>query len=136
YSHWGTLVRTSRCKWGMDKHGDSELRTLWIWGAWRDDRTQQQFRSTRQLFLLSQPSTSSCVLPSLPVLLVGYHEVVVRFVFAACSLLSMAVMYALTRRLYGHTRAVWSAVFFTLTPMFAYFGRMPDHEAPAMLLLL
>lgn len=75
-------------------------------------------------------------LPSLPVLLVGYHEVVVRFVFAACSLLSMAVMYALTRRLYGHTRAVWSAVFFTLTPMFAYFGRMPDHEAPAMLLLL
>lgn len=75
-------------------------------------------------------------LPSLPVLLVGYDEVVVRFVFAACTLLSIAALYRLVRRLFGHTQALWSAAFYGFTPMIAYFGRMPDHEAPAILLLL
>jgi 4-amino-4-deoxy-L-arabinose transferase-like glycosyltransferase len=75
-------------------------------------------------------------LPSLPVLLFGYHEVLVRFVFAACSLLSIAAFYALTRRLFGNSQAISGTAFYAFTPMLAYFGRMPDHEAPALLLLL
>lgn len=75
-------------------------------------------------------------LPTLPVLLVGYDEAIVRFVFAACTMLAVAALYALVRRLFGRARGMWSAAFFAFTPMIAYFGRMPDHEAPALLILL
>lgn len=75
-------------------------------------------------------------LPSMPVLLVGYHEAVMRFVFAACTLLSAAALFAFVRVLLGQTQALWSMAFYLFTPMTAYFGRMPDHEAPALLFLM
>lgn len=75
-------------------------------------------------------------LEALPVLLAGYHEALIRFVAAACTLLSAAALYVLARRLRGERFALWSMIFYLFTPLMAYFGRMPDHEAPALLLVL
>ena len=75
-------------------------------------------------------------LSALPVLLTGYSEALLRFVAACCTILSTAAIYVLARRLAGQKYGFWSAVFFALTPMMAYFGRMPDHEAPALLICL
>ncbi|MDZ4763088.1 MAG: glycosyltransferase family 39 protein [Chloroflexota bacterium] len=75
-------------------------------------------------------------LPTAFVLAIGYDEAIVRFVFACTTLISFAVLYTLTRRLFDQQTALWAVVLYAFTPMIAYFGRMPDHEAPALLLLL
>ncbi len=69
-------------------------------------------------------------------LMFGYNEALIRFVAAACTLMSAAALYVLARRLKGQTFALWSTVFYLFTPMTAYFGRMPDHEAPALMFCL
>ncbi len=75
-------------------------------------------------------------LSALPVLLVGYDETLLRFVAAGCTLIGAAALYVFARRLKGERFALWSAAFYLFTPMTAYFGRMPDHEAPALLFVL
>ena len=75
-------------------------------------------------------------IPALPVLLVGYDEAILRFAAACCTMIGAAALYVLARRLAGRTFALWSAAFYLLTPMTAYFGRMPDHEAPALMFCL
>ncbi len=75
-------------------------------------------------------------LSALPVLLAGYSEALVRFVAAACTLISAAALYVLARRLAGQKYALWSLGFYLFTPMMAFFGRMPDHEAPALMFSL
>jgi 4-amino-4-deoxy-L-arabinose transferase-like glycosyltransferase len=73
---------------------------------------------------------------ALPALLTGYSEALLRFVTASCTLLSIVAIYLLARRLAGEKYALWSAAFYSFTPMMTYFGRMPDHEAPALLVAL
>ncbi|MFN8527991.1 MAG: glycosyltransferase family 39 protein [Anaerolineae bacterium] len=73
---------------------------------------------------------------ALPALLIGQAEVVFRFTFASMTLLSAALLYRLSKRLYSHEEAVLGLACFVTIPMIAYFGRMPDHEAPAILWLL
>lgn len=75
-------------------------------------------------------------LAAFPVLLAGYDEAMIRFGAAACTLIGGAAFYALARQLSGRKAALWSMIFYLLTPMMAYFGRMPDHEAPALLFVL
>ncbi len=72
-------------------------------------------------------------LAAFPALIVGYNETLLRFVMASCTLIGIAALYALARRLAGRSFALWSAAAYALTPMLAYFGRMPDHEAPAIM---
>jgi 4-amino-4-deoxy-L-arabinose transferase-like glycosyltransferase len=59
----------------------------------------------------------------------GYHELGVRFAFAAASLISVCAIYVLARRLYNEKIAFWTAFFYAFTPMVAYFGRVTGHEA-------
>lgn len=70
------------------------------------------------------------------VLPVGYSEALLRFLAAGCTLISAAAFYGLARRLAGQQFALWCTAFYLLTPMMAYFGRMPDHEAPALMFTL
>ncbi len=75
-------------------------------------------------------------LAAFPALLTGYSEALLRFVMASCTLIGIAALYALARRLGGRSFALWSAAAYAFTPMLAYFGRMPDHEAPALMFSL
>jgi hypothetical protein len=75
-------------------------------------------------------------LSALPALLVGYDETLIRWVAACCTMLGASALYVLARRLNGTRFAMWGAAFYLLTPMTAYFGRMPDHEAPALMFVL
>lgn len=68
--------------------------------------------------------------------LFGNHEAVLRLVMVATTLISTAAFYVLVRRLIGVRGALWAAGFYVLTPMIAYFGRMPNHEAPALMFTL
>jgi 4-amino-4-deoxy-L-arabinose transferase-like glycosyltransferase len=76
----------------------------------------------------------------------GYSEALVRFVAAGCTLLSMAALYLVARRLSprrlsarrlgGQNYPFWCVAFYAFTPMMAYFGRMPDYEALSLLICL
>lgn len=60
--------------------------------------------------------------------LFGFHEASARWVAAAATLISVAAIYALARKLYKGKRPFWAAALYALTPAMLYFGRMPDHE--------
>lgn len=62
----------------------------------------------------------------------GFHELSFRYVAAVMTLISTVAMYVLSRRLVSHHQALWATGFYALTPMMLYFGRMPNHEAPAL----
>ena len=66
----------------------------------------------------------------------GFHEAVARWVMASATLISIAALYALARRLYDHRRAWWAMAFYAFTPMVLYFGRIPDHEPPTLAIVL
>lgn len=56
-----------------------------------------------------------------------------RYGFAVATWLSVAAFYVLVRRLYGERVAWWAAAFFALTPMVAYYGRVPGHDQLGLL---
>jgi hypothetical protein len=87
------------------------------------------------LFYTSHPPIAVWM-PTALVSLTGYHEAVMRFLFAALTLLGAAVLYCLAHALRGAAFARWTLLFYAAMPMTAFFGRMPDHEAPALLWLL
>jgi 4-amino-4-deoxy-L-arabinose transferase-like glycosyltransferase len=64
----------------------------------------------------------------------GFHEATARWVAAALTLISVAAIYALARRLGSRSgrRAIWVAALYALSPAMLYFGRMPDHECLAL----
>ncbi|MDX2160120.1 MAG: glycosyltransferase family 39 protein [bacterium] len=72
-------------------------------------------------------------LPTALISVIGYDETVMRFTFAALTLIGAAALYRLVRGLLGERWAWWTLAFYIAMPMTAYFGRMPDHEAPALL---
>jgi len=65
----------------------------------------------------------------------GETELAARLIPALCTLVSSAAFYTLARRLWDDKTAFWSAGFYALTPMLLYFGRMPNHEAPALMFI-
>jgi 4-amino-4-deoxy-L-arabinose transferase-like glycosyltransferase len=67
--------------------------------------------------------------------LFGMEEITFRFAAACATMIAVVAFFVLCRRLYGTRWAWWSAVFLVLTPMVAYFGRMP-HYAPFALMYL
>ncbi len=62
----------------------------------------------------------------------GFHEALVRIIFSGCTLISAAALATLAKRLFK-SGAGWTLSFYLFTPMMLYFGRMPDHEAPALM---
>ncbi len=65
----------------------------------------------------------------------GFHEALVRIIYAGCTLISAAALATLTKRLLGRGE-IWALALYLFTPMMLYFGRMPDHEAPALMFVL
>lgn len=67
--------------------------------------------------------------------LIGYSEAVVRFYFIAVTLLGAAAFFRLAIDLFGWRPAWWATMFYLLSPMILYLGRMPEHDPPALALL-
>lgn len=75
-------------------------------------------------------------LPALFTRLVGFHELGIRWVFAAATLLGAAGFYSLVRRMYGATVAFWALAVYGLVPMVSYFGRVAGHDPLGMMAAL
>lgn len=58
----------------------------------------------------------------------GQYEAVARWLSASFTLVSIAALYTASRRLFDGKRALLVASLYGLTPMVAYYGRMPSHE--------
>lgn len=67
-------------------------------------------------------------------LLIGIQspELIGRWTMACFALISTAGIYIFTRRLLDEHVALIAMLIYILTPMVAYYGRMPNHEAPAL----
>ncbi|MCL4252231.1 MAG: glycosyltransferase family 39 protein, partial [Anaerolineae bacterium] len=59
-------------------------------------------------------------------------ELIGRWTMACFTLISMAGVYIFTRRIADKHTALIAMLIYILTPMVAYYGRMPNHEAPAL----
>lgn len=66
----------------------------------------------------------------------GPLEMAARWVPAAATLVSLAAFYVVCRRLFNQQWAWRCALLYGLTPMIAYFGRMPNHEPLALAFLM
>lgn len=55
-----------------------------------------------------------------------------RWVIISATMVSLASLYVLARRLLGQKGAILVVMLYGFTPMIAYFGRMPNHEPLAM----
>lgn len=66
-------------------------------------------------------------LPGFLSIFTGLNEVTVRFVFISATLLSVAALYVLTRRLFDERTAWWASFLYVFMPMTTYFGRSPDY---------
>jgi 4-amino-4-deoxy-L-arabinose transferase-like glycosyltransferase len=137
---WGLLtIRLGAAWFGYHDwngvHVGSAVRNLRLYGAW-NLRLMQDYSpgpatpETHHIYNHRPPMivwvTALAAVP------LGFNEASLRFVPASATLISVAALYTLSRRLHGPTRAWWSAALYALTPMVAYFGRMPDHEAPSL----
>jgi 4-amino-4-deoxy-L-arabinose transferase-like glycosyltransferase len=63
----------------------------------------------------------------------GFSTLSLRFVVAVFTILSIATIYGIGRKWLGN--GTWPAALYAFTPMMAYFGRMPDHEAPTLAII-
>jgi hypothetical protein len=59
-------------------------------------------------------------------------EATSRWAMVCATMISIASLYVLARRLLGQKRALLVVMLYGLTPMIAYFGRMPNHEPLAI----
>lgn len=74
-------------------------------------------------------------LPALATTIFGDHELSIRFPFIVVTLLGAVILYVFVRRLYHDSQiAWWSAAFYGLTPMLAYYGRVPGYAQFSMLI--
>ena len=62
-------------------------------------------------------------------------ELSARLVSAYSTMISLAAFFVIGRRIFGLRVAHWALIFYAVTPMIAYYGRMPNHEPPALMLL-
>lgn len=66
----------------------------------------------------------------------GEAEWTARLVPILCTLGAAALLYVLALRLAGRWAGFFATLVFAVQPMVAFYGRMPDHEAPGMLFAL
>lgn len=67
----------------------------------------------------------------------GFHEASFRYLATIMTLISSTAMYVLIRRLTrNESQALWGTAIYALTPMMLFYGRMPNHEAPALAFVL
>jgi 4-amino-4-deoxy-L-arabinose transferase-like glycosyltransferase len=66
----------------------------------------------------------------------GQSEAAARWLAASATLISLAAFYVAARRLAGNRYALLCVALYGLTPMIAYFGRMPNHEPLALAFIM
>jgi 4-amino-4-deoxy-L-arabinose transferase-like glycosyltransferase len=71
-------------------------------------------------------------MPAVTTIFLGENELAVRFGFVSVSLISVAAMYLLSRRLYGEKMAIWAAAFYACVPIIAYYGHIPGFAQMAL----
>lgn len=62
-------------------------------------------------------------------------EMAARLVSIFSTMIGMSAFFVIGRRAFGECVALWALALYALTPMIAYFGRMPNHEPLALLFL-
>jgi 4-amino-4-deoxy-L-arabinose transferase-like glycosyltransferase len=67
-------------------------------------------------------------LPAALTIPLGYNELGMRYGFVALTMISVALIYVLVRRLYGERVAFWAAIFYTFPPMMIYYGRVAGYS--------
>src|SRR3989344_1167983 len=87
---------------------------------------------------LSRPSLNQLIFshytPILPTLfffssvLFGFHEYSLRIVPVIFSIIMQIFIYKTAKFLYGNLEGLIASLFVCVTPMFLYFGKLPDHE--------
>lgn len=95
-------------------------------------RTVEPVENVEDLYFYSHHPPLITWVPALITRLVGFHELGVRYGFACVTLIGVAALYVLTRRLIGEKYALWAAFFYALTPFVAYHGRVPGHDPLGM----
>ncbi|MEZ4671375.1 MAG: glycosyltransferase family 39 protein [Anaerolineae bacterium] len=66
----------------------------------------------------------------------GDYEMSMRLVSIFSTMVSVAAFYVMCRRLYGDRHGLVCTALYALTPMIAYFGRMPNHEPLALAFIM
>lgn len=66
--------------------------------------------------------------PALMTQFTGFHEAGMRFPFLLAAMLAASAFYVLVRRAFDARMAFWATLFFTLTPMIAYFETSYNHD--------
>lgn len=68
--------------------------------------------------------------------LLGDHYWTIRLVPIVFSIVTLIMFYLLLRQFYPTISALFSLAFWLVTPMFLFFGKMADHEAPTLFFII
>ncbi len=139
---WGLLTFRLSAPW----YGVQDSFRVWVASAVRNydlygvdttglmvTRNSEPVASRGELTFYSHHPPLIAWLPYVTTRFLGNNEFGVRYGFACVTLISMVALYVLARRLYGEKVAFWSAAFYGLPPMIAYFGRVPGHDQIGMM---
>ena len=75
-------------------------------------------------------------LPAFTTLPIGFNEIGIRFGFISVTLISVAALFVLARRLYDMRVARWATFFYLIVPMTAYLGRVPGQSQLSLMVSL
>jgi hypothetical protein len=133
---WGILTIRVDARW----YGIQEAPRIWVPAAIRNYH-EYGLKTTGLMVIRDvQPTTPENFeyyshhpptiiwLPALFTEALGFNELAVRIGFIYATLLSAALFYVLVRRLYDARLAIWATAFYGLTPVTAYYGRVPAHD--------
>ncbi len=141
---WGLLVIRLGAPW----YGIQEAPRLWMAAAVRNHHwygldgtggmVVRNFEvSDRADFVYySHHPPTAIWLPYALTLVFGQNELAMRYGFAAVTLIGAAAFYVFVRRLHGERLAWWATAFYGLTPMIAYYGRVPGHDPLGMAVVM
>jgi 4-amino-4-deoxy-L-arabinose transferase-like glycosyltransferase len=137
---WALLLIRLASPW----YGVQDSYRVWVASAVRNysiyDFEQIGFMVTRNsgpvspedLYFYSHHPPLIAWVPALVTELVGFHELGVRYGFICVTLIGIAALYVLARRLFGQHVALWTVFFYAFTPFVAYHGRVPGHDPLGM----
>ncbi len=138
---WGILTFRLGAPW----YGVQDSFRVWIASAVRNyeiygvdeiglmvTRDSAPVEDPDDLYIYSHHPPLLAWMPALLTQFVGYHELGIRFGFAAVTLIGCVALYVLTRRLTNERVAWWALIFYSLVPMTSYMGRIPGHDPLGM----
>ncbi|MEQ8672141.1 MAG: glycosyltransferase family 39 protein [Aggregatilineales bacterium] len=141
---WGVLIIRLDARW----YGVQEAPRVWVAAGVRNYDLYGLDTTGLMVIRNADPATPDTFeyythhppliiwLPALVTRFTGYNELGVRYGFAVATLLSGVALYLFVRRLFTEKVALWSTFLYALTPMIAYYGRVPGHDQIGMFIIL